>query len=233
MQHGMRLFSVIVAGVVAAAAHAQLPDFYYDSTQGATTAYAGDLTAGVLDLAHIDDRTFRVQRVPGDTAFGTFGFAGAALDAQLDLVSFQSAGMGGPGDLAIFTGTGLFGGLDFLAVDEFGDTISGFLPEVRFVDRTDDPFLPGVVGTAAVLGVQFSGTTFQGLSVEDLEDHGTLFTFTMVIPGVTLEDYLASGGLGGALVPLDTLELHIVGIPAAPTGLLLAAGGLVAGRRRG
>jgi hypothetical protein len=228
----LNLLGALVVGVGAAATAADFAEFYYDSTQGATTVYTGDLAAGILDLAHIDGRTFRAQRVPGDTGFGTFSVGGASLDAQLAFDSFNSAGMGGPGDLAIFSGTGLFGGFDFLAVDEFGESIAGFLPEVRFMDRTDDPFLPGVVGTAAVTGLQFSGLSFQGISLEDLEDQGTLFTFTMVIPGVTLEDYLASSGLGGVAVPLDTLELHINGIPTAPTGLLLAAAAMAVPRRR-
>lgn len=208
----------------------QFPDFYYDTTQGVTTVYDGDLMDGILDLAHIDDRSFRVQRVPGATALGFYGMGSAALDAQLELLSFT--GMGGPGDIASFGGTGLFGGFDFLAVDEFGETITGYLPEFLLVDRTDDPFIPGVVGTALVHGIEFSSTTFQGISVEDLLSTGSLFTFNMVIPGVTLYDYLDSGGLGGMAIPLDTLELRVVGIPAAPTGLLVAMGALAMGRRR-
>lgn len=218
--------------VCAGAASAQFADFYYDSTQGATTVYTGDLAAGLLDLNHIDGRSFRVQRVPGDTQFGFYGFNDASLDAQLELVDFTSMGMGGPGDVATFAGTGMFGGFDFLAVDEFGETMSGWLPELRFVDRTDDPVLPGVIGTGAVTDIQFSGMTFQGVGLEDLTDNGTLFTFTMVIPDLTLEEYLASNGLDGTPIPLDTLELHVLPIPAAPTALLMGAGVLAISRRR-
>lgn len=216
---------------VGAAAAEQFPDFYYDTTQGASFLYSGDLTGGTFDLSHIDGRSFRAQRVPGDFAFGTFG-GQASLEAQLDLVSFTSMGMGGPGDIATFQGTGMFGGFDFLVVDEFGESFTGLLPEIRFVDRTDDPFIPGVVGTATATHLEFSGATFQGISLDDLTTTGSLFTFAMVIPGVTLEDYLATGGLGGTPIPLDTLQLRVIGIPAAPTASLVAIGALALSSRR-
>lgn len=224
--------AVAVLGCCAAAATAQFSDFYYDTTQGAATVYTGDLMSGLLELSDIDGRSFRVQRVPGETAFGTFGTGFAALDAELELIDFTSMGMGGPGDIATFSGTGIFGGFDFLAIDELGRTMSGALPELRFVDRTDDPFLPGVIGTGFVTNLSFSDPLFQDVSLENLTDDGTLFTFTMVIPGLTLEEYLASSGLNGTPIPLDTLELHVLPIPAAPTVLLVGAGALAVSRRR-
>lgn len=236
----MKMFKAVVglaaAGAMALAtqANAQISDFVYDTTAGATTSYTGDLTAGTLTLDHIVGRNFRVQRIPqgpgGAIAEnGFFGVGGASLSASMDLVSFNQVDpLGfGAGDTAQFAGAGL--GNDFVAFDEFGESWSGNLSFFELFDRTDSPVRPGIEGQGFITDIVFSGPTFQGITTSDLETLGTIFTFTFVIemtPGnpVTLGEYLATGGLGGIAVEVETIEARIKGIPLPATAGLAFAG---------
>lgn len=234
---------VLAAGALAlgAQANAQISDWVYDTTNGATSVYTGDLTAGSLSLEDIDGSSFRVQRVaPGFNVFdfGVFGAgvgAGASLSADMSLVDWIPATPGPDGDKAIFAGAGL--GSDFVLVDEFGETLSGSIDVFELTDNTGSIILPGIVGQGSITDLVFSGSTFQNISTDDLFDFGNVLTFSFVIGGVTLEDYLASSGLGGLPVVIETVEARVRGIPLpATTGLAFAGlipfGALSARRRR-
>ncbi len=238
----MKTFTKTMIGLAAAGAltlatqaNAQISDFVYDTTAGATSTYTGDLTTGVLSLNHISGRNFRVQRIPqgpGDalTETGFFGVGGASLSASMNLVQFNDNTPGPPGggagDTAVFAGAGL--GSDVVLTDEFGHSISGNIGFFELTDRTNSLVRPGIEGQGFITDIVFSHDTFQDITTNDLETLGTIFTFTFVIetvPGdpVTLEDYLASSGLGGLAVEIETIEARIKGIPLpATTGLAFA-----------
>lgn len=235
----MKIFKAVVglaavsALSLATQANAQISDFVYDTTAGATSTYTGDLTAGTLQLNDIDGRNFRVQRIPqggGGSIVdnGFFGVGGASLAASMDLVAFNdNTPVGsGDGDTAIFAGAGL--GSDFVAFDEFGNSWRGNLAYFELTDATNTGVRPGIQGQGIITDIVFSGPTFQNISTSDLENLGTIFTFTFTIeegPGdpVTLEEYLASSGLGGLAVEIETIEARIQGIPLpATTGLAFA-----------
>lgn len=208
---------------VGSQASAQVSAFVYDTTAGATTVYAGDLTSGTLSLDSIDGRSFRAQRVGVQAELGEFGEgvgAGASLAATMSLDSFFDSGSPtGDGDIAFFSG---MGGVDFLVTDEFGETLSGSIAEFVLVDRSD-AFKPGIEGQGRITDLVFSAPTFQGVSTSDLVDEGTIFTFSFLIAGVNLETYLASDGLGNLPVEVETVEARIEGIPLpATTGLAFA-----------
>lgn len=224
-------FAAVGALTLASQANAQVTDFIYDTTAGATSTYTGDLTSGTLALEDINGRNFRVQRLGDgftDTEDGFFGTGGASLNASMDLVQFNdNTPVGsGAGDTAEFAGA--MNGNDFTAFDEFGNSWSGNLAFFELTDRTNSLVRPGIEGQGVITDIVFSGPTFQGISTSDLQDLGTIFTFTFVIeqaPGdpVTLEEYLASSGLGGLAVEIETIEARIKGIPLpATTGLAFA-----------
>lgn len=234
----MKTFMKTMVGLAAAGAmtlatqaNAQITDFVYDTTAGATSTYTGDLTSGMLSLNHINGRNFRVQRIGGGTTLtenGFFGVNGAALSANMNLVQFNdNTPVGnGAGDTAEFAGAGL--GTDVVLTDEFGHTISGNIGFFELTDRTNSLVRPGIEGQGIITDIVFSHDTFQDITTNDLETLGTIFTFSFVIetvPGnpVTLEDYLASSGLGGLAVEIETIEARIKGIPLpATTGLAFA-----------
>lgn len=230
----------LAAGVLAlgAQANAQITDWVYDTTNGGTSVYTGDLTAGTLTLADIDGSSFRVQRVgPGFNVFdfGVFGVGGASLSAEMALTDWLPASPGPDGDKAIFAGAGL--GEDFVLADEFGNTMKGSIDAFELTDNTGSIILPGIVGQGSITDLVFSGSTFQNISTDDLFDFGTVLTFSFTIGSVTLEDYLASSGLGGTEVVIETIEARVKGIPLpATTGLAFAGlipfGALSARRRR-
>jgi len=233
----MRMFKAMVGfaavGAVALAtqANAQISDFVYDTTAGAATVYQGDLNSGTLTLEDINGRNFRVQRIGNGVNFtenGFFGTGGASLNASMDLIQFNdNTPVGsGAGDTAEFAGA--MSGSDFVAADEFGNTWSGNLAFFELTDRTNSLVRPGIEGQGVITDIVFSGPTFQNITTDDLANLGTIFTFTFVIeqaPGdpVTLEEYLASNGLGGLAVEIETIEARIKGIPLpATTGLAFA-----------
>ncbi len=236
----MKTFTKTMVGLAAAGAltlatqaNAQISDFVYDTTAGATSTYTGDLNTGALALNHIDGRNFRVQRIPQgagdpDVANGFFNVGGSSLAASMDLIQFNdNTPVGsGAGDTADFAGA--MSGSDFQVFDEFGNSWSGNLSRFELTDRTNSLIRPGIEGQGFITDIVFSGPTFQGITTSDLETLGTIFTFTFVIetvPGdpVTLEEYLASGGLGGLAVEIETIEARIKGIPLpATTGLAFA-----------
>ncbi len=226
-------FAAAGALALASQANAQISDFVYDTTAGATTVYTGDLSSGTLSLDDINGRNFRVQRIPQGgggslVETGFFGTGSAALSASMDLVSFNdNTPIGnGAGDTATFAGA--MSGSDFVATDEYGNTWSGNLAFFELTDRTNSMVRPGIEGQGVITDIVFSGPTFQDITTSDLVDLGTIFTFTFVIeqaPGdpVTLEEYLASSGLGGLAVEIETIEARIRGIPLpATTGLAFA-----------
>ena len=226
-----------------AQANAQITDWIYDTTNGATSVYTGDLTAGTLTLEDIDTSSFRVQRVgPGFNVFdfGVFGVGGASLSAEMSLDSFvELPPAGGPGDKAFFSGAGL--GEDFVLFDEFGNSMKGSIELFELTDNTDSLILPGILGQGSITDLVFSNNTFQNISTDDLFDFGTVLTFSFTIaPGgvpITLKEYLESSGLGGTPVVIETIEARVKGIPLpATTGLAFAGlipfGALSARRRR-
>jgi hypothetical protein len=237
-------FTVVAIAVACSAslAFSQVQDFVYDTTAGATSTYTGDLTTGTLSLSHINGRSFRAQRVGGQAELGFFGIGGASLNGTLDLIQFNdNTPVGsGAGDTADFAGA--MSGSDFQVFDEFGNSISGNLSVFELTDRTNSLIRPGIEGQGIIRDIVFSGPTFQDITTSDLETSGTIFTFTFVIetvPGdpVTLEEYLASSGLGGLAVEIETIEMRIKEFPL-PSATGLAVAGLApfvicAGRRRG
>lgn len=235
----MKIFKAVVgltavsAMSLATQANAQISDFVYDTTAGATSTYTGDLTAGTLELNDIDGRNFRVQRIPqggggSDVANGFFGVNNASLNATMDLVSFVDNTPVGSGDGDTATFAGAMNGSDFVATDEFGESWSGNLSFFELIDATTTGVRPGIQGQGIITDIVFSGPTFQGIATSDLDTLGTIFTFTFTIedpPGdpVTLEEYLASSGLGGLAIEIETIEARIQGIPLpATTGLAFA-----------
>lgn len=231
---------MLTVGTVAAfgsAVYAAQEPFVYDTTAGTETVYSGDLTAGTLSLTSIDGRSFRVQRVGGDVALGEFGVGGpppASLSATMMLVDWEDNSDGIPdGDFATFTGVG---GMDFVVNDEFGETWSGHIDEFLLTDRSDS-LIPGIEGQGTIKDLVFSGPTFQGIDTTGLVDEGTIFTFSFTIPGISLETYLATSGLGGLPVEVETVEARIDGfVPLPPTTGLALAGlipfAVTGGRRR-
>ncbi|MCK4872274.1 MAG: hypothetical protein KAS72_06080 [Phycisphaerales bacterium] len=217
---GLATAAVLAIGSQASAIH----DFVYDTTAGASSHYTGDLTAGTLTLEDIDGRNFRVQRQgTSQVALGFFG-AGvgpASMVASVDLTNWIDSGdPNGYGDVAVFAGA--MSGTDFLAVDEFGNTFSGNIPVFELTDRSD-ALRPGIEGQGFITDIAFSAPTFQGVTTSDLYDYGSIFTFTFSITGVNLETYLATSGLGGQLIEVETIEARVYGIPLpATTGLAFA-----------
>ncbi|MCK4871764.1 MAG: hypothetical protein KAS72_03465 [Phycisphaerales bacterium] len=225
--------SCIIIGSGIASAD-MIGDFIYDATDAVESVYAGSLASGTLTLESMPGGNYRVQRIgiPGEVALGFYGTGSADLNASLDLVSFNSAGAGGPGDMAVFAGTGALAGYDFIATDEYGETLSGIVPYMELIDDTDALVLPGVLGFGLVTDIVFSDSTFQGIDVTGLVTEGSILTFAVVVQGITLETYLETNGMGGVPLPLETLEMHIAPIPSAPTGLILGIGCMAASRRR-
>ncbi|MFG0253352.1 MAG: hypothetical protein ACF8NJ_10815, partial [Phycisphaerales bacterium JB038] len=189
--------------------------FIFDTTAGATGTYDGDLSAGVWSLQDIDGQEFRSQRifywVPPDVANGTFG-AGpgpASFELTLHLVEFiDRPPLWGP-DLAIFEGEG--NGMDLVIVDEQGNRLEANVAAFELVDHSAGGIPPGYVGGGIVTDVVLSGDEFQGICARNLGSEGHVYVLIPVIndpPGdpVTLEEYLASGGLGGLEVEVDTIE---------------------------
>ncbi len=215
--------AVAFAGA-ASAAHGA---FVYDTTLGTYLDYAGDLSAGVLSFDDIDGRSFRVQLLDTQTELGNFGVGGAALDMNMDLVSFTDGGDPGfgPGDSAVFGGTP--GDYDFMITDEFGETMSGSIDLLQLTDRSNSPVNPGVEGQALITEVLFSGLTFQGVPVPDNLDAGTFIMYIERTPDwSTLGDMLSLGS-GGQIY---TLEIRLV--PAPATLALVGLSGLALRRRR-
>jgi hypothetical protein len=215
----------LLAGA-ASTAVGQIGDFVYDTTAGATTVYAGDLTAGTLALNSIEGRSFRVQIVGGDAMLGTYGDGvapGASLAAIMTLDRFEDSGSpSGAGDIAYFIGTG---GTDFVATDEFGETFSGSIKDFQLVDRSDS-LIPGIEGQGRLRDLVFSGATFQGIPTGGNQNFGSLFTFSFLITGVNLETYLASDGLGNIPVEVETIEARVPGDAPLPSASGLALAGL-------
>ena len=237
-------FAAVAAFSIGAQVNAQITDWVYDTTEGANSTYTGDLTAGTLNINHIAGRNFRVQRIGGGVVFTEDGFfegtaLGGSLASSMNLVSFNDSGSAdGSGDTADFAGA--MAGSDFVVVDEFGNSMSGNIPFFELTDRTNSLVRPGIEGQGFITDIVFSGDTFQNLTVSDLETQGTIFTFSFTIEfngsPVNLEQYLASSGLGGVDVEIETIEAHIKGIPLpATTGLAfagLAPFGVLTMRRR-
>jgi hypothetical protein len=220
-------------------------DFVYDTTAGLTCVYTGDLNNGVMVLLDIDGRAFRAQLFwndGSDVANGIFGVGGASFYARIELVEFiDNTPVGsGAGDVAVFAGAGT--GSDMVITDEFGNTMQASVDWYELTDRTNSMVRPGIEGIAALSDVAFLDPEFQGLCTQHQQSTATVFTFTWVIeqaPGdlVTLEEYLASSGLGGLRVEIETLEMRVRGsqcwgdldgdndIDQADLGELLAAYG--------
>lgn len=240
--HRKAACTAAAAGVaLASQAFAQPGAFVYDTTAGTFTTYTGDLTDGTLNLQSINDglHSYRVQRVGVDTELGFYGIGDADFGAELFLHnSIPSGDPTGAGDLAVFAGAG--GGFDFVATDTFGNTFRGNVPRFELEDRSD-ALRPGIEGQGFLRDIVFSGPTFEGVDVAEFFDddpivNGTVFTFTFLIPGVNLQTYLATSGLGGAEVEVETVELRLQRVPLPATTGLAFAGlvpfGLATARRR-
>lgn len=227
-----RIFSgALVACLLGAATDADgyFWDFRYDTTAGASSTYTGDLSDGTLTLDAIAGRSFRVQ-YKNHVSLGTFGVGGASLNAAMDLVQFNdNTPVGsGAGDTAYFAGAQ--GGNDLVLLDEFGESMSGNISFFELTDRTNSAVRPGIEGQGIIEDIIFSGPSFQGADTTDVFNTGTVFTFTFVIeegPGdpVTLEEYLASSGLNGLAIEVETIEMLVRGhVPLPGTAGLAFAG---------
>ncbi|MFG0253351.1 MAG: hypothetical protein ACF8NJ_10810 [Phycisphaerales bacterium JB038] len=222
--HTIQALALLAGGPLLASAPAALSqvnagDFVYDTTAGLTCVYTGDLSTGVMVLQDIDGRPFRAQLFwddGSDVANGIFGVGGASFYAGIDLVQFiDNTPVGsGAGDVAVFAGAGA--GTDVVITDEFGNTMQASVVEYALTDRTSSMVRPGLEGIAVLDDVVFLDPEFQGLCTQHQQSTALLFTFTWVIeqaPGdpVTLEEYLASSGLGGLAVEVETLEMRVQG----------------------
>jgi hypothetical protein len=210
---------------VASAAHGS---FVYDTTLGTYVNYDGDLNAGLLNIADIDGRSFRVQVLDDGTGLGSFGVGGAMVGMDVELVDFVDNGDPGfgPADTASFQGVDGVD-FDFMITDEFGETMSGNIDLLELTDRTGSPVLPGLEGQALITEVVFSGTTFQGVNLPAGLDRGSFYIFLETTDDwQTLGDFLETGGEG----PQLTLEIRL--IPAPSTMALFGLAGLVVRRRR-
>lgn len=247
MKHlGLVMVAVSTSIISSDTCSAQALDFVYDTTLGTTTSYTGDLSQGTLSINHIAGRNFRVQELGGGVVVVENGVyegtaLGGSLFASMNLVSFNDSGSyDGSGDTAIFSGNHV--GNDFVVVDEFGHYMSGDIDLFELTDRTNSQVRPGIEGQGTISNIIFSSSTFQGLLVDGIQTFGNVFTFTFVVeqtPGnpVSLEEYLASGGLGGLQIEIETLEVDIPGGAPLPATSALAISGLLpftffTGRRR-
>jgi hypothetical protein len=186
----------------------------FDSTDGATGTYNGDLNTGVWNLQAIDGQSFRTQRIwhtpPFDMGHGVFG-AGpgpASYELMLHLVEFiDRPPLWGP-DVAIFEGDG--SGVDLVVVDEQGNRLEASVASLELTDRTANP-IPTYQGSGTVTDVVLSGDEFQGVCARNLRSDGLVFVIMRALedsPGdpITLEEYLASGGLDGLEVEIEAIE---------------------------
>ncbi len=203
-----------------AAAQLHAPDFIYDTTAGLAYIYTGDLDSGVMTFHDIDGRNFRVQRLGSlpdvDNGFFGAGPGPASFFASIHLLEFvDNTPVGsGSGDVAVFAGDG--SGSDVVITDEQGNTIEANVVRLELTDNTSSPVRPGWEGAAELSALTFSGVEFQRICAQHVGSAATAYTFTFVIEQapsdpVTVEEYLASGGLGGLHVEMETLEVRVGG----------------------
>ncbi|MFG0252118.1 MAG: hypothetical protein ACF8NJ_04510, partial [Phycisphaerales bacterium JB038] len=85
---------------------------------------------------------------------------------------------------------------DLTLEDGSGNLIRAELQTLEFIDHTNHVYLPRIEGFGLLQGIEFIGDEFLDINTEHLGRTGTVLVTICPEPGCTLEDYLASGGLG-------------------------------------
>ncbi|MCK4872827.1 MAG: hypothetical protein KAS72_08895 [Phycisphaerales bacterium] len=203
--------SLLLGSAVASAQPGTPGAFVYDTTAGTIDTYVGDLTGGTLTIMDIPAVSYRVQRIGGAVDLGFFGIGQSSLTVTADLIEFvdNTPSGSGHGDIARFSG----GGMDLVIVDEYGNTLTGTIDLFELVDRSN-AMMPGIEGQARFTAVSFSGPTLQNVPTDQLATISTVYMYGYA--SQTLEEYLASGGSGGAELQLETFELRIEAEPFTP-----------------